>query len=156
MRRAAGLIMSILICQAAGLLGSLTTATAIPDWYAGLQKPSFSPPNWLFGSVWIVLYTLMGVAAFLVYELGIEKKEVRITLAIFAAQLVLNAAWSFLFFGLRSPLVALGEILILWLAILLTIWKFLGLSKPAAFLLLPYLFWVSFAAILNFFIVKLN
>ena len=150
------LVFSIIICEAAGILGSVFTAPAIPGWYAGLKKPSFSPPNWVFGPVWITLYALMGVAAYLVFKEGWEKKEGRIALAIFAAQLVLNSLWSFLFFGLRNPLLGLVDIVLLWLLILVTIWKFYAINKTAGLLLLPYIAWVSLATALNFFIFKLN
>lgn len=150
------LFIFILVCEAAGFLGSLFTAPAIPTWYANLQKPSFNPPNWLFAPVWTTLYALMGIAAYLVWKAGIEKNEVRIALALFAIQLVLNILWSYLFFKLQSPLYALIEIVILWLFILLTMISFLKVSKTAGLLLLPYLLWVSFAAILNFAIFRLN
>jgi len=150
------LIVSILFCQLAGLLGSFFTAPAIPVWYASLKKPWFNPPGWLFGPVWIGLYALMGVAAYLIWEEGIGKKEVKIALIIFALQLILNALWSILFFGVQSPKLALIEIVILWLFIFLTIWKFAKISSLAGLLLLPYLAWVSFAALLNFFIFRLN
>jgi tryptophan-rich sensory protein len=150
------LAISIIICEAAGFLGSFFTAPAIPTWYAGLQKPSFSPPNWVFAPVWLILYALMGVSAYFVWKMGIEKNEVRIGLAIFAIQLILNVFWSYFFFKMQSPRYALIEIIILWLFILLTIFSFLKISRLAGFLLLPYLLWVSFAALLNFFILKLN
>jgi benzodiazapine receptor len=150
------LIALILVCQLAGLLGSFFTAPSIPAWYAGLEKPSFSPPNWLFAPVWLILYTLMGVAAYLIWERGIGRKEARSALIIFALQLVLNTFWSLLFFGLQSPKLALIEIVILWFFIFLTIWKFAKISSLAGLLLLPYLAWVSFAALLNFFIFRLN
>lgn len=156
MKRILNLVLAILICQMAGLLGILAIMPAIPTWYSGLNKPDFSPPNWLFAPVWTLLYALMGASAFLIWQLGMDKKEVKTALAVFTLQLVLNMLWSFLFFGLHLPLLAFGEILFLWLLILLTINKFWSLSKPAAFLLLPYLLWVSFAALLNFFIVRLN
>lgn len=148
--------ISIIICQIVGLLGSLFTSPAIPTWYANLQKPSFNPPNWLFGPAWIALYTLMGISVSLVWGKGINKTAVKTALFIFGAQLVLNVLWSFLFFGLKSPLLAFIEIIFLWFFILLTILSFFRVSKIAGFLLLPYIFWVSFAALLNFYILKLN
>lgn len=149
-------LISIIICQMAGLLGSLFTAPAIPTWYASLTKPSFSPPNWVFGPVWIILYTLMGISAYLVWQQGVKKKGVKIALAIFGVQLVLNTLWSILFFGLKLPLYAFIEIIFLWFFILLTILSFSKISKAAGLFLLPYIFWVSFAALLNFYIFKLN
>lgn len=154
--KAVSLIIFILISQAAGLLGSAATIPSIPTWYAGLKKPAFSPPNWLFGPVWLALYTLMGIASFLIWNKGIGKGEVRIALAIFLGQLILNVLWSYFFFKLHNPLYALVEIIILWLAILATIISFYRVSPPAGIILFPYLLWVSFAAILNFAIFRLN
>ena len=149
-------IMSIIICEAVGILGSLFTALAIPAWYAGLNKPSFSPPNWLFAPVWTTLYALMGISAFLVWQEGFEKRQVKVALTVFAIQLVLNFFWSFLFFKMQNPFLALIEILVLWIFILLTILSFSKISRNSALLLLPYLLWTSFAALLNFYIFKLN
>lgn len=146
----------ILISQAAGLVGSLFTTPAIPGWYASLDKPEFSPPNWVFAPVWTTLYLLMGIAAFLVWHRGGPSSAVRRALAVFWVQLALNAAWSILFFGLRSPLLGLIGIAALWLAIVVTIARFAPLSRLAAWLLAPYLAWVSFAALLNFEIYRLN
>lgn len=150
------LIVAILVCQLAGVVGSVFTRPAISSWYATLRKPTFTPPNWLFGPVWISLFLLMGISAYLIWSKGIQNREVAIALSIFGIQLVLNVLWSFLFFKLQSPGYAFIEIVILWLAILLTILYFFKISRAASFLLLPYIFWVSFAIILNFFIWKLN
>jgi tryptophan-rich sensory protein len=149
-------VLSIALCQAAGLIGSLFTTPSIPTWYASLQKPSFAPPNWLFGPVWITLYTLMGISLYLVWNKGLKNKLVNKCLFIFGIQLVLNALWSFLFFGLRSPLYGFIEIIFLWIAIGFTILKFYRISKNAAFLLLPYMTWVTIATVLNYFIWILN
>jgi len=149
-------IISIVICEVVGILGSVFTAPAIPTWYATLNKPIFSPPNWLFAPVWTTLYALMGFAAFLVWREGLEKKPIKTALLIFAVQLGLNLFWSFLFFNLQNPFLALLEILLLWVFILLTIFRFAKISKPAALILLPYLLWVSFASLLNFSIFQLN
>lgn len=150
------LISAILICQLAGAIGSLFTYRAIPVWYASLVKPVFNPPNWIFGPVWLTLYTLMGVSAFIVWGRGWENREVKTALYIFAGQLGLNSLWSIIFFGLRSPLYAFVEILVLWLFIVLTIYYFYRISKLSALLLLPYLLWVSFAAVLNLSIAIFN
>jgi benzodiazapine receptor len=150
------LVFAVLICQMAGVVGSLFTFPAIPKWYARLYKPSFSPPNWLFAPAWITLFTLMGISVYLVWNQGLGKKEVKNALVIFGVQLVLNVLWSFFFFKLQAPFYALIEILFLWLAILLTLVSFLEVSKTAALLLLPYLVWVSFAAVLNFSLFQLN
>jgi benzodiazapine receptor len=95
-------VVSIVVCQAAGLIGSIATFPSIPTWYASLDKPPFNPPNWVFGPVWTTLYTLMGIAAFLVWRKGIRNREVKIALGIFVVQLVLNTLWSVVFFGLNS------------------------------------------------------
>jgi benzodiazapine receptor len=150
------LIVSIVVCQIAGLIGYLFTRPAIPTWYASLRKPFFTPPDWIFGPVWIILYILMGIAASLVWQKGLDQKDTRYALLLFGVQLVLNALWSILFFGLKSPLAGLIGIVLLALAILLTIQKFLGVSRPAGILLIPYFLWVSFASGLNLSIWYLN
>lgn len=143
------LLISILLCEGVGIVGSVFTVSSIPAWYTTLQKPSFSPPNWIFGPVWITLYALMGVALYLVWMKGLKKKENRRSIAIFVIQLTLNALWSIVFFGGRSILGGMIVIAALWLLIVLTIVTFWKISKTAGLLLLPYLAWVSFAAILN-------
>lgn len=150
------LLLSIFVCQLAGIVGSFFTAPAITGWYAGLQKPGFAPPNWLFGPVWITLYALMGISLYLIWNKAKEGKKVKIPLLIFGFQLVLNALWSLLFFGLQSPFYAFIEIIILWFLILLTMISFSKVSRKASLLLLPYILWVSLAAFLNFFIWRLN
>jgi tryptophan-rich sensory protein len=125
------------------------------DWFASLQKPSWNPPGWVFGPVWSALYTMMGVAAWLVWRQGGWGKQ-RKPLLIFLAQLALNAAWTPLFFGLHQPGLAFVDIALLWLAIIATIWAFRRVHHIAAALLIPYLAWVSFAAFLNFTIWRLN
>jgi tryptophan-rich sensory protein len=150
------LIISILICQLAGILGSFFTAPAITTWYATINKPAFNPPNWIFAPVWTLLFLLMGISLYLIWEKGLENEKVKKAIFYFAIQLLLNIGWSFLFFGLRSPLAGFLEIIILWLAILMTIIKFYRISKPAGLLLLPYILWVSFAAFLNFSVWQLN
>ena len=150
------LVISIVVCQGAGIIGSLFTTPAIPTWYAALQKPAFTPPNWLFAPAWITLYLLMGIAAFLIWRVGLENRRVRTALIIFLVQLVLNSLWSVVFFGMQSPLYGIIVIIILWLAILLTILKFARISSVAAWLLVPYILWVSFASALNISIWLLN
>lgn len=149
-------LISVVGCELVGLLGTPFTATAIPTWYAGLNKPVFAPPNWLFGPVWTLLYFLMGVSFYLIWKQGFKKKSQKIARNIFLTQLALNFIWSPVFFGLRAPLLALLIIGAMWFAILLTIQKFYPLSKTAAYLLIPYLLWVSFATLLNAGIVILN
>jgi benzodiazapine receptor len=150
------LVVSILVCEGAGLIGSAFTTPAIPTWYAGLQKPSFTPPSWLFAPAWITLYLLMAIAAFIIWRQGLSERGVRIALVIFLVQLVLNALWSVVFFGMQSPLYGVIVIVLLWAAILVTITRFARLSAPAAWLLVPYILWVSFAAALNISIWMLN
>lgn len=157
MKKIGKFIVSIVVCQLAGVIGSFFTAPAIPTtWYTELKKPSFFPPSWAFAPAWTFLFFLMGIALYLIWDKGLEKKEVKMSLLIFTIQLILNILWSFLFFGLRSPLLGLIEIVILWFAILVTILKFYKISSKAAFLLIPYILWVSFAALLNFSIWRLN
>lgn len=124
-------------------------------WYAELNKPSWNPPGWLFGPVWTVLYSMMAVAAWLVWQFGGFRLQGR-ALKWYLAQLLLNALWSPLFFGLHSPGLALGEILLLWVAIAITMRKFWRVSKWAGWLMVPYLGWVSFATVLNFILWRLN
>lgn len=146
----------IIICQMAGIIGSLFTFQAIAGWYAGLVMPDFSPPNWVFGPVWTTLYTLMGISAYLVYRKGWGRKDVQSALYVFGFQLILNALWSIVFFGLQSPAYALVCIFLLLLSILASMALFWRIDKVSALLLLPYLLWVSFASILNYFIWILN
>ncbi len=150
------LVVSIVACLAAGAIGSIFTRQAIPTWFATLEKPAFSPPNWLFAPVWTLLYIMMGVAAFLVWRKGLENRQVRIALIVFLVQLVLNVLWSVVFFGLESPLFGVVVIVILWVAILLTVLKFYRISLTASVLMWPYLLWVTFAAVLNSSIWLLN
>lgn len=149
-------LISTIGCELVGIAATPFTLSSIPGWYQILNKPSFSPPNWIFGPAWTILYFLMGVAAYLVWIKGLEKKAVKTALSFFIAQLVFNFLWSILFFGLHSPVLGLIDILILWVLILITIIKFYKISKTASYLLIPYLLWVSFATILNLSIVLLN
>lgn len=149
-------IIAIAVSQLAGIIGSIFTAPAISGWYASLAKPELAPPNWVFGPVWITLFVLMGIAAALVWEKGIARKDVRTALAFFGIQLALNAGWSAVFFGLRSPGAAFVEIILLWLAIMATMVSFAKVSRLATWLLLPYILWVSFAGYLTLAIWRLN
>lgn len=150
------LLISIAVCQLAGFIGSLFTTPAIPTWYASLNKPSFTPPDWLFSPVWISIYFLMGISLFLVWHIGLKEKKVKIAIAIFAIQLILNSLWSVIFFGSKSILGGFIVIIFLWIAILATIISFFKISKAAGILLMPYILWVSYAAVLNFFLFWLN
>lgn len=144
------LFISLLLPQLAGFVGSIFTISAIPAWYATLNKPSFSPPNWLFGPVWTTLYILMGISLYLVWSKGKQG------LMLFKLHLVVNALWSILFFGLRSPILGLVAIIILWIMILALVKIFWKIDRLASILLWPYLVWVSFATVLNFAILVLN
>lgn len=155
MRPAVGLIVILLITFVAPAIGGSATASAVGTWYQTLQRPPWSPPNWLFGPVWTLLYILMAVAAWLVWRRGGEA-AVALPLGLYAVQLALNAAWSPLFFGLRSPLYGLICISFLWPAILATLIAFWRVRPVAGVLLVPYLLWVSFATVLNYTLWRLN
>lgn len=150
------LVLAIVICQMAGVLGSVFTSSSVSTWYPTLIKPSFTPPGGFIGTVWIVLFTLMGIALFLVWREGNGGPEKKMALGVFAVQLVVNVLWSWAFFGLQSPLAGIVVIAVLWLLILQCIVRFWPISKNAALLLVPYILWVSFAAFLNFTIWRLN
>ena len=148
------LILAIVICELAGVIGSVFTADSVSTWYVTLAKPVFNPPNWLFGPVWTLLYLLMGISLWLVWRSKSKFKSIAIWF--FSIQLLLNILWSIIFFGLKSLLGALIEIILLWALIIITIILFHRISKTAAWILLPYILWVTFAAILNFSIWLLN
>ncbi len=150
------LLISLAICFAAEGLGGLFTAQSVGAWYLTLQKPAFTPPGWIFGPVWTLLYLMMGIALYLIWKRAGSGAEVRGAVTLFAFQLLLNVAWSAVFFGRQSPLGGLLIIVALWLTLALTIWRFRQISPLAAGLLLPYLAWTSFAAVLNFAIWRLN
>jgi tryptophan-rich sensory protein len=153
----AKLIVSLAVPLLVGFLGSLfTTADSLNNWYANLNKPPFNPPDWIFAPVWTTLYILMGIAAFLVWQKGLDNKPVRLALILFVIQLALNALWSPLFFGLRSPMFGLIDIVLLLSAIVLTIFYFFKISLWPALLLIPYFVWVFFATVLNTSIYILN
>jgi benzodiazapine receptor len=156
MRQAVAAILFIVVSLSAGALGSLATRRAIPEWYSQLTRPTWAPPNWVFGPVWSLLYVSMGIAAWLVWQRAGEVRAAAWPLALFFAQLALNAAWSLLFFGLRQPGWAFLEILALWALILATLLAFWQVRPLAGALLLPYLAWVSFASALNYALWRLN
>ena len=150
------LIVAIIISELAGIIGAIFTTSAIPTWYTTLTKPALNPPSWIFGPVWTTLYLLMGIAAFLIWKKGWDRKDVRQALAVFGLQLILNTAWSIIFFNFHSPFWALMDIVLLWTAIVWTMILFYKISKPAMWLLIPYILWVSFASYLNYSIFILN
>lgn len=148
------LIVSVLIPQLVGIVSSYYTISAIPTWYATLNKAPFNPPNFVFGPVWTTLYLLMGLSLYLVL---IEKVKLNsLAVKVFSFQLFLNFMWTFIFFGLKDPLFAFIEVVLFALSIAYTIKVFYKISKNAAYLLIPYLAWVTFASILNLFVVLLN
>lgn len=144
------ILLWIFIVFLAGLAGQIATGPAINTWYATLTRPAIAPPNWVFGPVWTILYLMMGISAGLIWHLGIGKPEVKFAIALFVIQLVLNALWSYFFFGWHLIGLAFIEIIIMWLFILWTILKFSALLPVAGWLLVPYLLWVGFASVLNF------
>lgn len=148
-------ILAVLLCEAVGIAGSVFTSSSIPTWYATLEKPFFSPPNWVFGPVWTLLYALMGIATAIVWESKSGKKRDH-ALAWFGTQLALNAVWTPIFFGAQRLDVAFLVIVALLASIVGTIVSFKRISKPAALMLVPYLAWVSFATVLNFALWRLN
>ncbi|MBU1084819.1 MAG: TspO/MBR family protein [Candidatus Beckwithbacteria bacterium] len=149
-------MVSVLIAQLAGVVGSIFTTSSVNGWFQTINKPTWNPPGWLFGPVWITLYTLMGVASYLVWQKRGLNKNIKIALVVYGVHLVLNVLWSIIFFGLKNPGLAFIEILVLLLFIILTIFLFYKIRPITFWLLLPYLLWTSFASILNFTIWRLN
>lgn len=157
MEKAAHYIIFVALSLFTGIIGSIFTIPSIPIWYANLIKPWFNPPSWLFSPVWTTLYILMGSAAFLVWQTKTKTKSLKNTaLTLYFIQLVLNSVWSYLFFGLKNPGLAFFEIVILLLTIIATTYYFWKIYRPAAYLMLPYIAWVTFATILNSSIWLLN
>lgn len=150
------LLISIIIVFLAGAVGTVSTLPQITSWYAALTKPSWTPPNWAFGPIWGTLYILMGIALFLVWREGLNRKNVRIAVLIFAAQLIINVLWSLIFFGTHNIFGGLILIIILIAAILVNIIVFYRISKPAGLILIPYLVWVCIAGYLNYSVYILN
>lgn len=150
------LITAIAIPLVIGFGGSLFTTTGPGSWYETINKPPWNPPNGIFGPVWTALYILMGIALFLVWQKEKPGKVKQTSILFFSIQLILNFFWSVIFFGEHQIGLAFFEIILLWLMIIFTIFMFARLSKPAAWLMVPYISWVSFAAILNYTIWQLN
>jgi tryptophan-rich sensory protein len=143
-------VVSLAICfGVSGASALFTTQNSITSWYGQLTKPFFTPPDWIFGPVWTILYLLMAISFFIVWNKGVNYPKVKQAIGCFLIQLALNAAWTPLFFGFHLILTAFIEIVILWLAILITFYAFKRVSTYAAILLIPYLAWVGFAVILN-------
>ena len=152
------LVLCIIICQAAGSIGSFFTNMSVSTWYPALIKPQFTPPGWVIGVVWFIIFILMGIALFFVWRknLRLNNAFIKNAIVVFGVQLIVNIIWSAVFFGLQSPLYGLGVIAVLWVMILATIVMFWRVSRDAALLLVPYILWVSFAAFLNYDIWMLN
>ncbi|RYZ62125.1 MAG: tryptophan-rich sensory protein [Chitinophagaceae bacterium] len=150
------LLISIGVPVAVGAIAGFFTATGSNSWYQTIEKPSWQPPGWLFGPVWTTLYILMGIALYLVWKSNASPKVKRMAITLWVIQLVFNFFWSFIFFSQHQIDWALAEILVLWFFILLTIIYFARISKLAAWLLVPYISWVSFASLLTYTIYKLN
>jgi benzodiazapine receptor len=150
------LVIAVLLCEAAGIVGGIFTAQSVKTWYVTLEKPFFNPPSWLFGPAWTLLYLMMGISLYLVWTAKAKAGSKRLAVAAFAVQLALNALWSFIFFGMKAPLAAFIELAVLWVFILLTMIAFKPISRTAAWLLLPYILWVSFAGVLNLSVHLLN
>lgn len=150
------LILCIIAIELVGVIGGFFTASSIPLWYDSLIKPSFNPPNWIFGPVWTILYITIGISLYLVWTNKAKSKKKTKFYWAFWIQLILNFFWSILFFGNQNIFGALIEIIFLWMAILATIIFAYKISKPSAYLLIPYWLWVSFATVLNFAIWILN
>lgn len=141
--------ISTFSCLVLGGLSGIATTSAINGWYSTIIKPSFNPPNWIFGPAWTLLYILMGISFALIWNAGKNKDVKKNAINIFLFQLILNLIWSFLFFTLQNPTIAFIEIIILVIAIMVTIRNFFSINKMAAYLLVPYLLWVLFATVLN-------
>ena len=157
MNKITRILTVVVTCLVVGYFSGMVTRSAIITWYPTLVKPSFNPPNWIFAPVWSMLYVMMGVAAGLVWNrIDFDKENVKKALTFFAIQLALNALWSYLFFGLKNPMLAGVEVVLLWLMIFETYSKFLKINKIAGYLFIPYLLWVSFASVLNISIWWLN
>ncbi|MFC1921115.1 TspO/MBR family protein [Chloroflexota bacterium] len=150
------IVISVLVCFAAGGIGSIFTTKSIPEWYAGLKKPRYTPPNRAFGPVWTILYILMGISVFLVWNEGLANEGVLLAFTLFWIQLALNALWSIVFFGIRSKGGGIIVIITLWILILATIITSFPVSGWASALLIPYVMWVTVASYLNIGIWILN
>lgn len=154
--RIVGIIFWVLLCQLVGVAGSVFTSQGLEPWYAGLQKPSFNPPNWIFGPVWTLLYALMGIAAYLVFRQNGKVPGVRKAIRLFLVHLIFNFTFSFSFFYMESTLLGLINIAVVWIMIIWVMAWFYPINKVATWLLVPYLLWVSYASVVNFALWWLN
>ena len=149
-------IISLGICLIAGYIAAYFTMPALSGWYAGLVKPDLTPPSWVFAPVWTILSILMGLSLYFIWQSGTKKKEFTLGLILFLLQIILNVGWSYVFFGLHSIFFGFIGIVLLWVVLVCTIIQLLKFSIGAAVLLLPYLFWLTFAVFLNYTILTLN
>jgi tryptophan-rich sensory protein len=156
MKKFIKLVASIFFCQLAGIIGSVFTVSAIPGWYETINRPVITPPNWLFGPVWITLYTLMGIALYMIWQEGLKKRDVKFAFIFFIIHLAVNASWSIIFFGFNALWLSVSVILVLLVMIIASIILFWDISRIAALLLVPYLLWVTYATALNVSIAVLN
>ena len=156
LKKSLKLIIALVAPLLAGFIGMLVTSPAISTWYPALAKPALNPPNWIFGPVWTILYILMGLAAFFAWNKGKKKRDVKLALGIFVFQLILNLFWSIIFFGAHNPGVAFIELISLWCAILALVLAFREVYRPAFYLIIPYLLWVTFAGYLNYSVWQLS
>jgi tryptophan-rich sensory protein len=150
------LVISLLLPHMAGIAGAFFTIPSVYIWYEGLVKPAFSPPNWIFGPVWFILYTLMGFSVYIIWESVYEYKNAREAVFLFWVHLLFNAMWTVLFFNLKDIALAFFDIMIIWVMIAVLMSRFYKISKTAAYLLVPYFVWVSYASMLNLFIWAMN
>ena len=142
------LVVSLILPLGIGAIAGIFTAKAVPEWYASLNKPSFSPPNWVFGPVWTALYILLGISLFLIWKLD-SGKERNLAIFVFLLQLLLNFGWSFIFFYFKMIGFALFEIILLWMSIVIMLFLFYKIKPMATYINIPYFLWVTFATILN-------
>lgn len=152
----AQLIGWIVFCELVGVMGAWFTAPAILTWYATLTKPVFNPPNWIFGPVWTTLYAMMGIAAYRIWRIGVEKSAARNAIVLFFIHMLFNAIWSPIFFGAHNIPLAFADISLTWITLIFVIFRFAVWDRLSAYLLLPYLAWVSFASVLNYNLWLLN
>ena len=150
------LAVSILVSLSAGFVGSIFTAKTVDTWYQSLARPWFAPPGWLISIIWTTLYILMGVSLYMIITQGLGRKDVKAAVSVFGVQLFLNVLWTYMFFGLSSAFYGLVEIIVLWIAIAATIYMFYAINKKSAYLLLPYIVWVTIAMIINYSIYIMN
>lgn len=150
------LVVSIVISEGVGLAGSIFTFQAIPTWYAALNKPPITPPNWFFAPIWTSLYFLMGIALYFVWNKGLGAKGSKLAITLFFIQLFLNFLWSFIFFGEKSLLFGAIEIVFLWYFILATTIEFRDIDRRAGYIMFPYLSWTTLATVLNISILWIN